>query len=213
MRFFPIASIASIAALVAACGGASGSTDLFGGATFSGDSDGGGARDGSIPPLGGGSDSGVPSPDGATVPRKDAGGKDAAPLDSGSPPVDAGNDPGIFCGMSGGADVFCAVGTQECCASPNGGGGAFECRPHGASCSGGVPINCDDGADCPGQVCCGVFSQTTGYKSLSCMTACVSPSPSEQYVRFCDPAVVPDECGPLKSCKASTGLTGFYRCE
>ena len=133
-RFLPCASMI---ALVAACGGASGSADLFAGATFAGNNDGGPGTDGSVLPPDPGADGGGLPGDGGPGTKKDGGGtkKDAAAIDA-SPPFDAGNDPGIYCGTNGGAEVFCAVGSEECCASPSSLGNTFACKPRGTSCSG-----------------------------------------------------------------------------
>jgi len=82
---------------------------------------------------------------------------------------------------------------------------------------GGVPIQCDNEAECPGQFCCGTLDTGSDtYVSIQCQATC-DPTQS-QYV-FCDPNAATDVCstiptngGPAYTCLPSGVLEGYYRC-
>jgi hypothetical protein len=67
------------------------------------------------------------------------------------------------------------------------------------------------------QYCCGTFVQNSGYTKIACTTnpACGVPSSNTTYVRFCDPAAVPDECAvDGKTCSSQSGsLPGYTYCK
>jgi hypothetical protein len=102
-----------------------------------------------------------------------------------------------------------------CCATQSlGTTPTYTCRPSTTSACAGTPIFCDDQADCGGQICCGQFNATLGYRIVTCMTTCTGELDGNQLIRFCNPKVLPDECAALgKTCQPSTGLVGFYRCQ
>jgi hypothetical protein len=113
-----------------------------------------------------------------------------------------------------GANLTCTVGSQLCCAvNLASGTPSFSCKPSSSRCE-GTPITCDDGADCPGQMCCGQFSADNGYRSISCMPSCSGTMNGDKLVRFCNPSAQPDECAAQGGvCRASAGFVGYYRCE
>jgi hypothetical protein len=125
---------------------------------------------------------------------------------------------GIWCGEdNNGGDVYCSAGTA-CCASKYGQGGpGLSCstNPFLACPNGGLAIRCDDQTDCPGgQVCCGMFSEQTGYQSIQCSTSCNSVGNTIRAVRFCDPKAAVDECAAIgKKCGLSQGLPGYGICK
>ncbi len=99
-----------------------------------------------------------------------------------------------------------------------GGDKSYECVASASlgACQGGTTIRCDDRSDCPtNQVCCGVFDQNWGYRSVQCQTACTtSPIPNTTAVRFCDPKAPTDECTAIgKNCEPSGSLAGFHVCK
>ncbi|MBX3218008.1 MAG: hypothetical protein KF850_38740, partial [Labilithrix sp.] len=111
---------------------------------------------------------------------------------------------------------YCSAGSQFCCAKPAGGNNkTYACVTTNPQCSTGIPIRCAHRSDCPGtQVCCGEFSQTTGYRSVSCQAACTnSPIPGTSSVRFCDKNAAVDECADIGlTCQSSGSLDGFAVC-
>jgi hypothetical protein len=84
----------------------------------------------------------------------------------------------------------------------------------GLACQGGLAIKCDDQTDCPtGNVCCGMFDENFGYKSVSCSLACVNAG-SIKAVRFCDQDATTDECTAIgKTCQWSGSLPGYSVCK
>jgi len=134
--------------------------------------------------------------------------------------------PGITCGKDEDGTIdYCAPSSNICCArSAIGGGGggnkSYECvasNPFNA-CQGGTAIACDDASDCPNnQICCGIFDQNWGYRSVQCQATCnSSPIPNTAPVRFCDPNAPTDQCaGTGKNCLASDSLKGggFFVCK
>jgi hypothetical protein len=84
----------------------------------------------------------------------------------------------------------------------------------GFACQGGLAIKCDDQTDCAfGQVCCGMFDENSGYKSVSCSPACVNIG-STKAVRFCDQNAASDECTAIgKTCQWSGSLPGSSVCK
>ncbi len=199
----------ALAFLVAACSGASGSEDLYKGSSFDGDgrsdagSSGGGSSSGgssSGGPSSGGSSSGGSSSGGSSSGGSSSGGRDAGP-----PP-----DPGIYCGPN----THCTVDAQVCCADGLGGGQPpfYACKPATATCT-GVPIACDDAADCPGEHCCGEFNPSTGYLSVSCRSACTGAVGGNSLVELCDPKATPATCTGGMTCQPSGSLLGFSVCK
>jgi hypothetical protein len=190
-----------------ACGGAA-DTELFAGNGTGGSADAGpdaagdsGGLDGTVRD-GGKGDKRDAAPDDAF----DANDLDAAD-DAVSPP-----DPGVWCGNTSTycapPDICCVVGIPS---SPT-----YTCDQSLFDCPTGVPIACDDEADCiSGDVCCGVYDQTLGYRHVTCEKSCDGLGPNgELLVRFCNPDVSPDECAQLgKHCMASPSLPGYYRCQ
>jgi hypothetical protein len=198
-------------AMVAAagCGGA-GSTDLFGSDASSG-------QDG-------------PSDASADAPhmQQDASHISDAPppmdvatvLDT-SPPPDVGHPdtgpklPPILCGSTS-----CSIPAGDCCFDPtgDGGDGSYSCQtpadPSSCSSEGGTPITCANGADCPGEVCCGTRNEEEDeYLIVQCATSC---TPDDNQRLFCDPSSTMDvnDCNALGgTCGASTILPGFTVCQ
>jgi hypothetical protein len=126
-------------------------------------------------------------------------------VDARPPP---GRDPGIYCGKS-----FCTPGQQVCCATGTQGARGYACTQDPNACT-GIPISCDDPADCGGQHCCGQFSQLTGYVSISCQASCDGTAPNgDSYVEMCDPAISPGACAVGTSCALSKALPGFSVCQ
>lgn len=230
-RILVLAAVASSIAVFAACGGANDS-ELFaspGSSEFgtlpngedpsssSGSSSGGGSSglpgSGSSTSSSGGSTSSssggsTSSSGGSSGTTTDAGVADSGPLTK-----------GIWCGEdNSGDDVYCAAGTA-CCAKQYGPGGpSMTCSGGGvfSGCSnGGLAIRCDDQTDCSGgQVCCGMFSETTGYQSVQCSPTCNSVGNTIRAVRFCDPKAAVDECASIgKKCGWSQGLPGYGICK
>src|SRR5262249_34018689 len=117
-----------------------------------------------------------------------------------------------------GEDVFCPLPGNYCCATGSSSTTTYECKSTTISACAGLPIPCDDHADCPtGRVCCGVFDANLGYTQVSCRAAVQCPGlPGGvlSYVRFCDPLAAVDECAVLgRTCQASQGLPGYYICK
>ena len=207
---------------IAACSGATGSDDLFKGAVFSASSSSGatsgasggasssGGSSGASTSSGGASSGGSTSGGGSSSSGGFDAGTDATVFDAGP------KDPGIYCGDTSAGTTYCKVGAQICCALLSGTGGnpGYTCRQGAAQCTAGIPISCDDAADCPGQICCGHFSSTTGYRSVSCAAACDGTDPNgDALVQFCDVKSVPDECPVGRKCTPSGSLIGFSRCQ
>jgi hypothetical protein len=62
----------------------------------------------------------------------------------------------------------CTTSSNECCASPDGGG---SCIADNGACTGGVTLACDEAADCSGgAVCCQVLA--CGTNASSCKATC-----------------------------------------
>ncbi len=187
--------VAGAAALLLGCGGAS-ETGLFSGPPGSGDSSApADSTTDTSPPADGGSPS-----DG---PGKDAPGDSPQQKDSGGPPLDAGPKlPEISCGATS-----CPDPAQFCCANPDG-GDSCENRKDELACmgSGGTPVACNEGAQCPGGVCCGQLNGSdTGYENVRCEPSCTAVSSGQ--VRFCNP-----DAGECTFCHMSSLLPGFYVC-
>jgi len=83
-------------------------------------------------------------------------------------------------------------------------------------CAGGQ-ITCASGRDCgQGEVCCGVYNNTT---SSIPQVACASrdkcsgdPPRDSAFVVFCDPNSPQVECGSADACGASQSLKGYFVC-
>ncbi|GAC1539762.1 MAG: hypothetical protein NVS3B10_04490 [Polyangiales bacterium] len=111
-------------------------------------------------------------------------------LDSGfDAPIDGGGEAGITCG----GGVSCDPATQDCCASP--GGGGLACVAKGTC--GGIPITCSSAASCPsGDVCCFNF----GGGGATCAPSCGG-------IQLC---AVDAECRPPLRCQPL--IAGFRVC-
>lgn len=81
-------------------------------------------------------------------------------------------------------------------------------------CKQGIAIKCDDQTDCPtGQLCCGTFDESSGYRSVQCQTQCSTTTPDTISVRFCDPDAPVDECQSSgHTCQPSDSLSGYSIC-
>ena len=211
----PLLVTSAVTLAIAACSGASGSDDLFKGSSFGGSSSGSSGASGASTTSSSTSSSGGTSSGGSTSSTSSTsssstsstsstGGTDAG-VDARPPP---GKDPGIYCGKS-----FCAPGQQICCATGPSSARGYACAQEAAACT-GIPIACDDAADCGTQHCCGQFSQLTGYVSVSCQTSCDGTAPNgDLYVELCSQAVTPDTCATGTTCQVSGGLPGFSICK
>ena len=154
---------------------------------------------------------------------------DSAVVDSGEPdvmvPVPDSSAPGfdIFCGQG----PACDDRKQFCCATPDPNDQAppmFACVDLGGDAmntmcanNAGVPITCDDSAQCTGSdICCGTESSTSGtteYTHVRCEATC-NYTTDQSVKRFCDPNATPDECAADGyKCQASMLLPGFYVCQ
>lgn len=122
----------------------------------------------------------------------------------------------MLCGEDdGGDDKYCGGG-NVCCLRQSGSGKTMTCVGSGANaCNGGVRLGCDDRSDCGiGQICCGTFDSSTGYRSSQCQFTCtVSPTPGTTSVQFCDPKNPVSECEAGKTCTLSGSLPGYSYCK
>lgn len=228
-RLLVLAAVASSIALVAACGGATDS-ELFaapGSSEFgtvpsaddpsSSTSSGSGGGSSGLP--GSGSSSSTSSSGGSMSSSggSSSGGSSGSTTDAGVSDAGSANK-GIWCGEdNSGDDVYCSAGTA-CCAGKGPGGPSLKCSAGGGitACPiGNLAIRCDDQTDCPGgQVCCGMFSEQTGYQSIQCASSCNSVGNTIRAVRFCDPKAAVDECQAIgKTCGWSQGLPGYGICK
>lgn len=218
--FTSMVAILSSIAVVAAC---SGSTDseLFGVPAASSD----GTEPGSASSSGGASSSGA-SAGGSTSTSSSStsssSGATSSSSGSSGTSKDAGADAGwtstgkgIWCGEDQNGDgVYCSAPSKECCVTRDGTGPDYECTASSVvgTCQ-GLDIKCDDHTDCAsGQVCCGIFENNVGYKSVQCMPTCTAGGDAVA-VRFCDPYAAKDECESIgKSCQWSQSLSGYGIC-
>lgn len=114
---------------------------------------------------------------------------------------------GVSCGSTTctGGDECCAVdpGTGYCT------GSSSQCSCSGAGCT-TTDVQCDGPEDCPGQVCCGVFSfQQNRYTQLECRSSCSGYNLRE----ICHPGQTCTDTN--QTCSQSPGLpSGYdlYRC-
>jgi hypothetical protein len=230
MRARALFGTLSACALAIACGGAT-ATNLFdapGGsqpepvdASSGGDADGkphdtidaSSAPDGHATvdgDIGGGHDDGSTIADGAAL-------EDAAIPDS-SVFIDAPvkDDPGVRCGEQNGSTRYCSGSSNSCCytaspGNPGGGGGSFKCEPSASSACAGLAIECDDDADCKGQICCGTLINNR-YQSVRCSITCGNTG-TGTFIHFCDPNAAIDVCAADNlQCMPSSVLPGYYRC-
>jgi hypothetical protein len=218
-----------------ACGGATDAGGLFGAPSSSGGVDaghtgssGGGSGSGSSGggsggSSGSGSGSGSSSGGGSGSSSGSGSGSGSGSSSGGSSSgggEDAGSDPGIYCGTAGGGDTYCPVGKDVCCAKGSGTSLSLHCASAASTtCAngGGLAIQCDNEAECPGQLCCGTLDPTSDtYTSVQCQATC---DPTQNQYIFCDPNAATDVCatiptngGPPYTCTESSLLTGFYRC-
>jgi len=219
----PLIVIATTAFAIVACSGATGSDDLFNGSGFgssgsSGSSGGSGSSGASGTSGGSGSSSGGSSSGGSSSGGSSSGGSSSGGSSSGV--VDAGHkdatagDPGIFCGGTG-KGGYCIVGSQVCCAGGGGNTGlppTYSCQVDTTPCD-GVPVGCDDTADCGTQKCCGEFNASTGYVSVACRASCDGTAANgDTFVQLCDKAVA-GTCPAGLTCQASGSLVGFSICK
>jgi hypothetical protein len=205
----PLIVIAVTILAVAACSGATGSEDLYQGSSVSGSSGASGA-----------SSSGASSSGASSSGASSSGASSSGASSSGtSGVVDAGHDaagadPGIFCGGTP-KPAYCTVGSQVCCASGVGNGlpPTYVCEVATATC-GGIPIACDDPADCGTQKCCGEFNAATGYVSVACRATCDGAAVNgDTFVELCDNAATLTSCKAGTTCQPSGSLVGFSICK
>jgi len=149
----------------------------------------------------------------------DTGSSETAPIEDVSPaPPDGGPLPPVYCGSS-----KCPVPSDICCVRGglDAGSPKYACQDSMSSsiksCKslGGTPASCGVGADCPGNVCCGLLnSSDTAYLVVQCQSTCVEDfDAGDLNVVFCDPSLSPDECTPIgKTCAPSILLPGFNVC-
>lgn len=182
----------------AACGGASG-TELFDSPGLSGS------------PPGGGSNSDA----------ADSGATDANLHDGAASGLDAGApQSGIACGDVEQEPTYCDPQREYCCMTTLVMSPLRSCMARDLSLCTGTRVGCDSANDChSGEVCCGVFNESTGsYTSVDCAprARCAASSPPSQdsYVVFCDPHAEQNECAPRgETCTASRGIKGYFICE
>ncbi len=151
-----------------------------------------------------------PAPDSASPTDGEAGANDAddAGVASDSRADDAQADAPAGMPFACGAALTC-TSPSYCCVTAMGAGYAYACKaqPSATTCSGGVPITCDRGADCASGICCAELTFMTQIVSASCAASC---SASDE-TRFCDPLA--SECTLPTTCTLSKTLAGFYECQ
>lgn len=220
MRFGVVRPFVALGSLLAiACGGAVRSDLVSDDPSFGNLTDAAVPADASVtadagsPPR---TDSGTTPVLDATAPA-DAG---VVVADSGVVVVDAGRDAGapvrtFRCGAFDAGATSCTSGSEDCCADiPTTGRASYSCEARGDCNSNDVALECANSADCtPGSVCCGFFSQTYGWESVSCLPAaqCVG-SATLQATLMCNPFGV-NSCPTGRSCQASSRLTGYGYCQ
>jgi hypothetical protein len=81
----------------------------------------------------------------------------------------------------------------------------------GCTNNGGVPVACNDGAECNGGICCGQKDSTgLRYTHVRCQQTCAASID----VQFCDINAPVDECAASgKTCVSSTLLPGYDVCQ
>jgi len=126
----------------------------------------------------------------------------------------------VFCGTNDDGDaVHCTPNAQLCCSQRDDGARTFTCmtsNPTACTFPGSTAIRCDDRTDCPAnQVCCGAFSQQTGYRSVQCQATCDGTVvPGLTAVRFCSLKAAVDECAEIgRTCTPSGSLEGYGYCK
>ncbi len=133
--------------------------------------------------------------------------------DTGTAP-DSGKyvDPGITCG-----GTHCPPSTDLCCSTITSYyptytyAYACEALSDLVQCAAGIPIYCDDDAECMGgDVCCGDLGYQT-YAKVSCKPTCTGIVFGYQQVHFCNPNA--SDCGTGQTCKASTQMPDYYVCQ
>lgn len=194
-------------------GGSSGAQSS--GSSSSGGSSSGGSSSGS---SSGGSSSGGSS-SGSSSGGSSSSGSSSGGSSSGGSSSGGVVTPDINCGKENNGTPRVCSGGSSCCAKRSGNGSLqLSCvAPVGGQvgqCTGAV-IRCDSAADCPsGNVCCGSFEQTFGYKSVQCQPQCVTQLPGVTMVRMCDPNAAVDECASMGlQCEPSGSLPGFHVCK
>ena len=107
-----------------------------------------------------------------------------------------------------GAAMTC-TSPSYCCATVTGQGYSYACQaqPSATTCSAGVAITCDRGADCASGICCAELTYTSQIGSASCAASCSASNET----RFCDPLA--SECAPPTTCSLSKTLAGYYECD
>jgi hypothetical protein len=154
-------------------------------------------------------------------PLQDVRPNDVTPVIDASPPEDMGPpDAGPLPPLSCGDAAACAVPADFCCVRMIGGAFKYACESATAmkmaSCTGfqGTPVSCEQGADCPGQFCCGTKADGgAAYESVECQKTCDQDA-GGSHIIFCNPEVIPDECAPFgRKCKPSTLLPGLDVCD
>jgi hypothetical protein len=192
--------------LACGCGGAAASNLLEGDGGPSG-------KDGGSKPDVGAQDV-TPTPD--VSPMHDVTVMDVMPImDTMPPPKDIGPPdtgpklPPVMCGSSS-----CAIPAELCCYNKEEGTATCESASEASSCeaSEGTAISCEDGADCPGEYCCGTLNtDDSRYLHVECSTTCSGTAPQ---IILCDPKATPGVCGTVGlSCGTSTFLPGYYVCQ
>jgi hypothetical protein len=115
-----------------------------------------------------------------------------------------GSDPGILCA----AGQYCTPGTQACCLKQSGNG---QCHAVSVACSTSF-LNCDDSANCNGQLCCASYSSSSPHWDSFCMATCPPPGTGQTAEIWCDPNA-PNTCPSLMSCTGISQLAGRFTCQ
>ena len=126
---------------------------------------------------------------------------DVTNVDVSCMPFDAGVRCGVTYCMTGGSTPVCCTGTMTCAASAG-------------ACS-GLPMSCDDTADCTGtQICCGVLNGGGQPTKAQCDTPsnCTNTNNSQF---LCDPGAPGGDsaCTATQTCLASNKFPGYYNCQ
>lgn len=149
--------------------------------------------------------------DDGTESPAEPGSKDAGPKPPPPPPPSNVDEGRVFCGRSGGADIYCSVG-QVCCVqnavkqlAPI----ALTCDTY-QGCQGRpdpVPLTCDGPEDCdPGEHC---FALATS--SMAIASLCGTAPFSSEWQRLCNPTSS-GECEAGQTCVPTTSAPAVGVC-